>query len=80
MDPTNFEVRYQYTTSGSSMARHSCWLWWVLLLRSIKARQRYLITIRTDPSLKALIEAMAVDTLVAKDRLKFIELINESWV
>jgi hypothetical protein len=62
------------------MARHSCWLWRVLLLRSIKARQRYLITIRTDPSLKTLIEAMAVDTLVAKDRLKFIELINESWV
>jgi hypothetical protein len=62
------------------MARHSCWPWRVLLLLSIKARQRYLITIRTDPSLKALIEAMAVDTVVAKDRLKFIELINESWV
>jgi hypothetical protein len=31
-------------------------------------------------SLKALIEAMTVDTLVAKDRLKFIEPIDDSWV
>ena len=39
-----------------------------------------LITVRVDPSLKALIEAMTVDTLVAKDRFKFIELIDDSWV
>jgi hypothetical protein len=30
--------------------------------------------------LKALIESIAVDTLITKDRLKLIELIYESWV
>jgi hypothetical protein len=67
-------------TSGSGIARHSCWLSGVLLLRSIKARQRCLITIRADPSWRTLIESMAVDTLVGKDRLKFIELSYEWWV
>jgi hypothetical protein len=80
VDPTSYEVSYQYATSGSGMARPFCWLLRVLLLRSTKARQRCVITIRANPSLKALIEAMTVDTLVAKDRLKFNELIDDSWV
>jgi hypothetical protein len=52
----------------------------VLLLRSIRPRQRCLITTRANPSLRAVIESMTVDTLVANDRLKFIELIYEWWV